>query len=324
MSIYNFPEITGDLLSTNCMIRCQAVNCCGTMDTGLNAQVKGKYPEAAQLHAEMCKLFGAKLLGEVQFVPCHDGTIIANMFVRETDSGNLSVLNPPVLEECLDRLCIFVAKTGASLGIPKDLGQREGEWDEIRALIQSYLGTKMFDCRIVNHVSAEEPTATPKKEAAKEEKPAAKADNKPEPVKAEEPKQPVTNSSRPSVSIIVAGTITKDSGPNGWAAKLSSRKTSSKTITGSENTDSIENLELMAVIAGLSALKAPCNVELSVTSFYISEAIKQGWLKKWSKNWEKCFATYGNATLWKELEQLMQVHNVSVVLRSDETQRKAG
>lgn len=317
MAICDFPEIAGDLLSTNCMVRCQAVNCCGTMDTGLNAQVKEKYPEAAQIHAEMCKMFGTKLLGEVQFVPCHDGAIIANMYVRESDSGNLSALDTGALEDCLDRLCIFAAKTGASLGIPKDLGQQEGEWDNIHTLIQSYFGAKMFNCQIVNHISAEEPAAAQKEKTAKKEKPV-------EPAKAvEEPKQPTIDSSRPSVSIIVAGTITKDSGPNGWAAKLSNRKSSSKTITGSENTDSIENLELMAVIAGLSALKAPCNVELSVTSFYISEVIKQGWLKKWSKNWEKCFTTYGNAALWKELDQLMHVHNVSVVLRSDEAQREA-
>ena len=127
MAICDFPEIAGDLLSTNCMVRCQAVNCCGTMDTGLNAQVKEKYPEAAQIHAEMCKMFGTKLLGEVQFVPCHDGAIIANMYVRESDSGNLSVLDTGALEDCLDRLCIFAAKTGASLGIPKDLGQQVGQ-----------------------------------------------------------------------------------------------------------------------------------------------------------------------------------------------------
>ena len=47
MSIKN---IKGDLLNSDCVIRCQIVNCCGVADGGLAAQVEEKYPEAAAIY----------------------------------------------------------------------------------------------------------------------------------------------------------------------------------------------------------------------------------------------------------------------------------
>ena len=126
MSIKN---IKGDLLNSDCVIRCQIVNCCGVADGGLAAQVEEKYPEAAAIYKGLCNTFGAGLLGEVQLVPCHDGSVIANMFAQSEWSGNKSVTNIQALEKCFERILILAAKTGLSFGFPKNLGAGYGKGD---------------------------------------------------------------------------------------------------------------------------------------------------------------------------------------------------
>ena len=61
-----------------------------------------------------------------------------------------------------------------------------------------------------------------------------------------------------------------------------------KLISGGEKETTNNRMELSAVIAGLSALKEPCEVEICSDSKYVVSAINEGWLRSWIKNgWKK-------------------------------------
>jgi ribonuclease HI len=71
-------------------------------------------------------------------------------------------------------------------------------------------------------------------------------------------------------------------------------------------------MELRAVIAGLQALKRPCDVTLTSDSEYVINAITKGWLVSWQKKgWRKADKKpVLNIDLWQELLPLLQEHNI--------------
>ena len=71
-------------------------------------------------------------------------------------------------------------------------------------------------------------------------------------------------------------------------------------------------MELMGVIAGLSALNRPCNVTVVSDSKYVVDAFNAGWLNNWLKNgWRKSDKSpVLNSDLWKELLNVSKKHTV--------------
>ncbi len=73
-------------------------------------------------------------------------------------------------------------------------------------------------------------------------------------------------------------------------------------------------MELMAVIAGLEALKQPCKVIITSDSKYFIDAFNQKWIDNWVKNnWK----TSGkkkvkNVDLWMKIIDLVKVHDVEL------------
>lgn len=68
-------------------------------------------------------------------------------------------------------------------------------------------------------------------------------------------------------------------------------------------------MELMAVIAGLKALKKHgLNVTIYSDSQYVVNAVEKGWLTKWLRTNFK--GGKKNADLWKEYHELAQKHHV--------------
>ncbi len=64
-------------------------------------------------------------------------------------------------------------------------------------------------------------------------------------------------------------------------------------------------MELMAVIAGIEALKQPCEVEIYSDSKYVVDAFLQDWISGWEKrNWKKV----KNIDLWKRLLTALSTH----------------
>ncbi len=74
-------------------------------------------------------------------------------------------------------------------------------------------------------------------------------------------------------------------------------------------------MELMGVIAGLEALKRPCEVEVHSDSKYIVDAFNQHWIDSWiKKGWKRSGnEKVKNVDLWKRLLAAKQDHRVSFV-----------
>jgi ribonuclease HI len=71
-------------------------------------------------------------------------------------------------------------------------------------------------------------------------------------------------------------------------------------------------MELMAVIAGLEALKKDqLNITIYSDSNYIVKAVMEGWLKKWIRTNFK--GNIKNRDLWERYDQLSQKHHIRFV-----------
>ena len=73
-------------------------------------------------------------------------------------------------------------------------------------------------------------------------------------------------------------------------------------------------MELLAVIAGLEALKEPCEVEVCTDSKYVADGISKGWAVKWrANNWRKSDKKPAlNADLWGRLLDAIETKGHSV------------
>lgn len=74
-------------------------------------------------------------------------------------------------------------------------------------------------------------------------------------------------------------------------------------------------MELMAAIAGLEALKVPCDVTLYSDSKYLVDAFNQNWIDGWvRKGWKRGKnEPVKNPDLWKRLLKAKESHNVTFV-----------
>lgn len=74
-------------------------------------------------------------------------------------------------------------------------------------------------------------------------------------------------------------------------------------------------MELLAVIIGLEALKRPCEVKITSDSKYVVDSINKGWLENWqAKNWRKAGnKPVPNVELWKRLVNAMKMHSIEFV-----------
>ena len=74
-------------------------------------------------------------------------------------------------------------------------------------------------------------------------------------------------------------------------------------------------MELMAAIAGMEALKEPCEIVLTSDSKYLTDAINKGWLESWKKRgWKKADKSdVLNVELWQRIDELISIHNVTFV-----------
>lgn len=72
-------------------------------------------------------------------------------------------------------------------------------------------------------------------------------------------------------------------------------------------------MELRAAMAGLAALKRPCEVELYSDSKYLVDANNKKWIEGWKrKGWKRGKGEkLANADLWQELDRLRARHQVT-------------
>ena len=114
-----------------------------------------------------------------------------------------------------------------------------------------------------------------------------------------------------SVKIYTDGACAGNPGPGGYCAILRCKE-NEKIVSGSNPQTTNNQMELIAVIEGLKALKKPCEVEIISDSKYVCDAINQHWLDSWKSNfWRKSDnKPVKNSNLWRELDKLIRVHTV--------------
>jgi ribonuclease HI len=112
------------------------------------------------------------------------------------------------------------------------------------------------------------------------------------------------------VEIFSDGACSGNPGPGGWGTilRFGERK---KELSGYDPETTNNRMELMAAIAGLEALKRPCNVRITTDSQYLKKGMTEwidDWIKRGWKNTQK--KPVANRDLWERLLDLAAPHHI--------------
>ena len=113
------------------------------------------------------------------------------------------------------------------------------------------------------------------------------------------------------VYLYTDGACSGNPGPGGWACLLKYNDITKEIAGGAKETTN-NQMELTAVIEGLSLLKKPCEVELFTDSKYVLEGATK-WLAGWiQKGWKKADKKpVLNRNLWEKLIPLFEKHTIT-------------
>lgn len=114
----------------------------------------------------------------------------------------------------------------------------------------------------------------------------------------------------PIVTIYTDGACSGNPGPGGWGAILKFGD-KEKELNGGERHTTNNQMELMAAISALEALKKPCTVDLYTDSQYVRQGIT-GWIHGWKRNgWRTADKKpVKNVELWQRLDAALKAHDV--------------
>ena len=114
----------------------------------------------------------------------------------------------------------------------------------------------------------------------------------------------------PNVTIYTDGACSGNPGPGGWGAILKFGD-KEKELNGGERHTTNNQMELMAAISALEALKKPCTVDLYTDSQYVRQGIT-GWIHGWKRNgWRTADKKpVKNVELWQRLDAALKPHEV--------------
>lgn len=113
------------------------------------------------------------------------------------------------------------------------------------------------------------------------------------------------------VTIYTDGACSGNPGKGGFGVVLNYMGKKKEISKGYRCTTN-NRMEIMAALAGLSALKEPCKVVLYSDSKYLVDSVNKGWIASWQKNgWKNSKKEkVKNRELFEELIELMNVHEV--------------
>ena len=113
------------------------------------------------------------------------------------------------------------------------------------------------------------------------------------------------------IQIFTDGACSGNPGPGGWGAILR-YKAHEKELSGGEAETTNNRMELMALIAALEQLKAPCEIDLCSDSQYVINGLQKGWAKGWrARGWKKADKSPAlNSDLWARLLDLSEAHTI--------------
>lgn len=118
------------------------------------------------------------------------------------------------------------------------------------------------------------------------------------------------------VELYTDGACSGNPGPGGWAYVLRDKLSRvEREDSGGQAETTNNQMEMMAVIQGLRALKRACEVELYSDSAYVLNGLKS-WMAGWKRNgWKRVDGgrrvPVKNAELWMELDALVGKHRIS-------------
>lgn len=114
-----------------------------------------------------------------------------------------------------------------------------------------------------------------------------------------------------TIELYTDGACSGNPGKGGYGAILKYKNHERELSCGFRLTTN-NRMEILAVIAGLSALNEACNVHVYSDSKYVIDAITKGWVYKWEANgWMRNKKDPAvNVDLWEQLLVLLDAHNV--------------
>lgn len=112
------------------------------------------------------------------------------------------------------------------------------------------------------------------------------------------------------VELYTDGACRGNPGPGGWGVLLRYAE-EERELYGYQAAATNNQMELMAAIRGLEALKQPCEVVLTTDSKYVLQGMTE-WLAGWKrKGWRNASGQpVKNQDLWQRLEQATQPHQI--------------
>jgi ribonuclease HI len=119
----------------------------------------------------------------------------------------------------------------------------------------------------------------------------------------------------PFVRLFTDGACRGNPGPGGWAYVLKHPASGSeKEGSGGAASTTNNQMELQAVIEGLSALKIRSRVDVVTDSSYVAKGSAE-WLPGWKRNgWRrrdgKTWKPVKNVDHWRKLDELLAAHHV--------------
>lgn len=116
----------------------------------------------------------------------------------------------------------------------------------------------------------------------------------------------------PCVTIYTDGSCLGSRGIGGWAFITLGPNPGDRLCRAESHPRTTNNrMELTAAIRGLESLPEPTRVHLVTDSEYVHRGIVSG-LPRWKQSgWRNCSGPLANVSLWRELDALLQVHDVT-------------
>ena len=113
------------------------------------------------------------------------------------------------------------------------------------------------------------------------------------------------------VTLYTDGACKGNPGVGGWGVVLEYGEYRKELFGGDVGTTN-NRMELTAAIAGLSALKSRCVVDLYTDSVYVKDGITK-WLSNWKSNGWRTAAKkpVANQDLWEQLDQAVSDHHIN-------------
>lgn len=113
-----------------------------------------------------------------------------------------------------------------------------------------------------------------------------------------------------NIILYTDGACSGNPGPGGWGCVLIYKETQ-KELSGGHPQTTNNQMELTAVIQGLSSLKEPCFVHIYTDSKYVLDGATK-WLPSWKeKGWRKADKKpVLNQDLWQQLDILLSRHQI--------------